>query len=89
MLGLIFFGMAFAWGDFFGSVLYASGSNTTLAGYLYRLTGLSVSAEGITGEALLAARARVPAFSLLVSLPALTLGFFGAASCIRGFKDAQ
>ena len=95
MLGLILFAMAFAWGDFLSSNSYAySGSQSTMAGYLFRLTMQGNSAalsarEGMTEAELLARQAMTPVVSLLVSLPALTLGFGGAAACIQGFKDAK
>ena len=57
----------------------------------YRLSAYTAlsAREGMTEAELLARQAMTPVVSLLVSLPALTLGFGGAAACIQGFKDAK
>ena len=93
VLGLMLLAAAFAWGDVFSPLLYAySGNNTTFAAALYRLFmqgGVDISGEGVTQAQVLAQQAQIPLISLLVSVPALALGFGGAASLIRGFKAAQ
>ena len=91
LAGLTCFAMAFAWGDFYGAHLFvASSSHAPLASYLYRLimNGAMIQRGSLPQDAL-AQQAMTPAISLLTSLPALMLGFGGAACCIRGFKDAR
>ena len=93
VIGLMLLAAAFAWGDYFGANLYAySSNNSTFAQTLYRLIiqgGVTSSSESVSQATLLARQAQTPLVSLLVSVPALLLGFGGAAACIRGFKDAK
>ena len=90
-LGLMLLAAAFAWGDYFSSNLFAyAGGNASLAFLMYQIVMRgTASVHGVTQSALLSSQAMLPVISLMVSLPALALGFGGAAAIHRGFRDAQ